>query len=385
MAAPTVYKSSDANAPTLDGQKGSLINVLTACLVDGYSSGGTRKDAAGWTIATGPTSNKIIYRNNATTGTGTYFRIQDDGRIASGTTNYHTTDRACNAALVGMSSYSDIDTPVVPFPRVIAGGDLHDNYAYGVTIRKAYSTTSPTYSKPWMVIADNRTCWLITTCLDTNTTTLPTTRSAGAYSNQTGIAVTGFGDINVFNTSCTICAKAFVLGGNLGSVDVNTGTSDVVHNNVGHVRPGAVDVYLNRSLETAGKGVKGYLKAQNAIIGGIACGGVCTPNPSVDTYSKYYDGVTGLDLNPLIVCEYTDDAVRTYRTTICNSTEIGFLPGIYGCLHSTASAATMRVGDEFSTVTVGGRSYLLCSQNNQTINAPHGSSLLAFDLGDWWA
>lgn len=41
----TVYRSTDAGAPVLSNSNGSLIAVLKACLVDGYSS----KASAGWT------------------------------------------------------------------------------------------------------------------------------------------------------------------------------------------------------------------------------------------------------------------------------------------------------------------------------------------------
>jgi len=38
MAAPSIFRSSDTGAPTLNGVAGSLISVLDACLVDGYGS-----------------------------------------------------------------------------------------------------------------------------------------------------------------------------------------------------------------------------------------------------------------------------------------------------------------------------------------------------------
>lgn len=38
MAAPTIYRSTDANAPVLFGGGGSLITLLDACLVNGYGS-----------------------------------------------------------------------------------------------------------------------------------------------------------------------------------------------------------------------------------------------------------------------------------------------------------------------------------------------------------
>ena len=74
----TVYLSTDASAPTLDGNVGSLITVLDAVLVNGYGA----KAAAGWTKAFSGT-NKAAYRNSPSTGTGLFWRIQDDGPLGS--------------------------------------------------------------------------------------------------------------------------------------------------------------------------------------------------------------------------------------------------------------------------------------------------------------
>src|SRR5262245_48942529 len=45
MPAPILYRSTDASAPVLTGQVGTLITLLDACLVSGYGS----KAAPGWT------------------------------------------------------------------------------------------------------------------------------------------------------------------------------------------------------------------------------------------------------------------------------------------------------------------------------------------------
>jgi len=38
MGVPTLFRSDDTGAPTLSGTEGSLIDVLKACLVDGYGA-----------------------------------------------------------------------------------------------------------------------------------------------------------------------------------------------------------------------------------------------------------------------------------------------------------------------------------------------------------
>jgi hypothetical protein len=54
-----VYRSTDASAPVLTGQVGSLTALLDAVLVNGYGA----LSAAGWTIAQ-TTTNKRGYKQN---------------------------------------------------------------------------------------------------------------------------------------------------------------------------------------------------------------------------------------------------------------------------------------------------------------------------------
>jgi hypothetical protein len=56
-----VYRSTDASAPVLTGQVGSLTALLDAILVNGYGA----LTAAGWTIAQ-TTTNKRGYKQNTT-------------------------------------------------------------------------------------------------------------------------------------------------------------------------------------------------------------------------------------------------------------------------------------------------------------------------------
>lgn len=72
--AVTKYMSSDSGAPIMNGTQGSLVNVLDAILVNGYGS----KSPAGWTKPFSGTS-KAVYRNSPLTGTGTYYRVYDNG------------------------------------------------------------------------------------------------------------------------------------------------------------------------------------------------------------------------------------------------------------------------------------------------------------------
>jgi hypothetical protein len=72
---PKIYDWLDANAPVLTAQPGSLVDLLDACLVDGYGS----KTSAGWTreFAASVPANQRIYR--APQGLRPFLRIDDSG------------------------------------------------------------------------------------------------------------------------------------------------------------------------------------------------------------------------------------------------------------------------------------------------------------------
>lgn len=386
MAAPTVYKSTDTDAPVLDGQAGSLINVLTACLVDGYGA----KSAAGWSIALGPTNNKIVYQNDTLTGSGLFFRVQDDGYVYSGQSSADTS----TACLVGMHSYSDINTPVQPFPRVINGGsDPHHATAYGVTIRKRYrGDQNPTYAAPWIVVADKRTCYLITTSSSTNSNALP------ASSSTVRRGITAFGDIRRFNASNATLPKAFVLGGAftaLSTVTINYETY-VDYWNVGQLNRRADQkmngvVALSSSLESGSFGVNARVKPWTF----YGLGGSPLSNPTAGTYMRYPSPFSmDIALNPLVICEDLSDPARTYEygaTLYGDTSEVGWLPGFYGLMNTTATSCVYRIGDDWATHTNtldGDKQYLLGSldfSERMEYASEVNRHCIAFSLQDWWA
>ncbi len=136
----TVYKSTDAGAPQLSGQAGSLVALLDAVLVDGYGTGVDRKEGAGWTKAfTGP--NKRAYRNSAVSGTGFYLQVEDPGAV--GTAGY--------AFVRGFSALTAFDTGLNPTPTVASR-------ANGVVVAK--SSTLDGSSRRWLILADERIVYI---------------------------------------------------------------------------------------------------------------------------------------------------------------------------------------------------------------------------------
>jgi hypothetical protein len=113
--APTLYRSTDVGAPTLNGTLGSMAALLDAVLVNGYGTGPSAKAGAGWTVAF-TASNKRVYRNNPITGSGRYLRVDDTGSI----------NNARTAAVQGFATMSDIDTGTytIPATGVAPNGSL---------------------------------------------------------------------------------------------------------------------------------------------------------------------------------------------------------------------------------------------------------------------
>jgi hypothetical protein len=134
MTTTRIYRSTDTGAPVLTGQVGSLLNLLDKCLVDGY----TGKTAAGWSRQfTG--TNKTAYRNSvAAGGTGMYLRVVDAN--------------AGYATVQVYASMSDIDTGADVAPATA-------QFASGVFWSK--SVSSNTTARPWVVVADELTVWIL--------------------------------------------------------------------------------------------------------------------------------------------------------------------------------------------------------------------------------
>lgn len=137
-----IYRSTDASAPVLTGQVGSLTALLLACLVNGYGS----KAAAGWTNPFSGT-NARIFRPGS--GVQHYFGVADDGSTAATAKEGQLTGwETATAWATNASPGSNTG----PFPTNVQN-------ALGVTMRK--SATADATARAWAVIADARTCYVM--------------------------------------------------------------------------------------------------------------------------------------------------------------------------------------------------------------------------------
>ncbi|MBK3333566.1 hypothetical protein [Burkholderia pseudomallei] len=142
----TLYKSTDASAPSLTGQTGSLVALLDAILVNGYGS----QTAAGWTIAYTGTS-KRDYKQG--TGSNGYYLDVDDSGPGGG--SYR------EARMRGYETMSALGTGTQAFPTSAQS-------SFGVPCRK--STTADSTARPWYCVAD-ATCFHL--FIDTGDATNP--------------------------------------------------------------------------------------------------------------------------------------------------------------------------------------------------------------------
>jgi hypothetical protein len=133
-----VYKSTDAGAPTLNGQVGSLIRVLRACLVDGYGT----QPPLGWSIPYTDGNNPPLrahFRQAPKDGWSQYdLEIKDDGSTSMG-------DDPKFAEAWGWSNADGLGTGYVAFP--IRSGA-------GMIARK--SATADSTSRRWLLVGTDR-------------------------------------------------------------------------------------------------------------------------------------------------------------------------------------------------------------------------------------
>lgn len=138
-----LFKSTDASAPVLTGQNGSLVALLDACLVNGYGS----KSAAGWTKSYSAT-NKGAYKQAASGNnpTGLFLYVDDTGP-GSGAGREA---RVCGFET--MSAITPVGTGQFPNNTQSAIG------AGYLAIRK--SNTNDATARKWYIVADQWTFYL---------------------------------------------------------------------------------------------------------------------------------------------------------------------------------------------------------------------------------
>lgn len=140
-----IYRSTDAGAPVLTGQTGTLVAVLDACLVNGYGA----KAAAGWTKAFAA-ANKAAYQQNAAganNAAAPMLLYVDDTGPGAGSSREA---RVCGFET--MSAITPVGTGQFPtaVQSTIGSGQL--------VVRK--SNTADATVRQWTLIANGQTIYL---------------------------------------------------------------------------------------------------------------------------------------------------------------------------------------------------------------------------------
>jgi len=143
MAQFIIYKDNDASAPVLNGNTGSLLNVLDKCLVDGYGS----KPGAGWSRTLPITASYGCF-TQPVGSSGLCLFVDDMGSgSASGS----------EARLTGWSSITSIEAGIVTgsnqFPLV-----TQQKIASGSVIARK-STVPTSTNRNWIIMADSHSMY----------------------------------------------------------------------------------------------------------------------------------------------------------------------------------------------------------------------------------
>lgn len=314
-----VFRSTDASAPVLTGQTGSLIAVLDSVLVNGYGS----QTAAGWAKSFSGTS-KAAYRPAG--GNQFYLRVQDDGP-GLGTFK--------EARIVGYESMSAVDTGSNPFPTAA-------QLANGMFVRKSASADS--VARAWFCIAEDRTVYFGNACGD----------AAGRY------YIWGFGDFYAKMTT-TDGYRTFIQGRvieNSSSNGTDLGDIDATFAST----PAGCYMARNR-LGTVGalsvcKISPGYVFTGVNISGG-ATAAMAYPNAE--------DG--GLYVEPMLVGD---------KTTVPANSIRGQFRGLWFLCHPHSA---FNDGDVFQGVgDLAGKSFVIAKT---IANSGNNVGALAFETNTW--
>jgi hypothetical protein len=170
-----IYRSTDASAPVLTGQTGSLVALLDAVLVNGYGS----LTAAGWTIGFTTTSKRAYLQNltGANNASGMYLYVDDTGPGAG------TFKEARACGFETMAAITPVGTGQFPTSGQSAVG------VGTLVIRK--SATADSTARAWTIVANGQTVYLF---IETGDQTAATNNGIAAFPFV-------FGDFASYKTS----------------------------------------------------------------------------------------------------------------------------------------------------------------------------------------
>jgi hypothetical protein len=271
----TVFKSTDPSAPVLSGTVGSLVALLDACLVNGY----TGKTALGWGRPFSST-NAAVYR--APSGLQHYLQITDNGTDTNGART------AFGVAFETMTAFNT-GTGLFPTAAQLASGSFwHKSVALDATARQ------------WTLIGDDRTFYFVAK---------PDNASALIF------PPCGFGEYASYKSGDAY--NTFHAAGGITNTNGVTNSGLALANTIGAVSASAVGFYTARSYTQVGTSQPLY------VIGPLNTG--ATLGSTGITYPNAVD--SGLYVTPIPIAEaLTGGPIR------------GRMRGMFAPLHITPLA-----------------------------------------------
>ncbi|MGC4075469.1 MAG: hypothetical protein QM702_00225 [Rubrivivax sp.] len=292
------YYSTDASAPTLNGTAGSLLTVLSACLVNGYGS----RTAAGWTEQyTG--TNKKAYRTATGQSCRPVLRVDDSN--------------AQESRLVMYGTMSDVDTGTDPIPTSaqLSGG------FFG---RK--SNTADATARPWKIIACEYFVYIF---FEPGVTTIDTA------TGETPMFMAGVFPTEKSGDAWNYCAKGS------GATGAAQATGGALTGKSGTSFTATANFYLARAYTQSGSSIQGALHSKSSLqLSALGTGGMIYPDP-----------ITGGLRTAQVQIAEADNGTSNY-------VDRGLLPGLWNVLHNLPAAK----GDTFGgTGDLAGKTFRLCA------------------------
>lgn len=158
-----IFTSSDASAPQLDGTSGSLLNVLNACLVDGYGS----KSPVGWLKPLADVGNIGVFQQPS--GSGFVIHVNDAAPTSSAT---YTIGHSRMVTVTGYESISSVSSGSSTPGYIDQGIGFGQFPLFGQVSIPTYGLTSAgaliwvksisidSTPRPWRMFVDDRTMYL---------------------------------------------------------------------------------------------------------------------------------------------------------------------------------------------------------------------------------
>jgi hypothetical protein len=142
----TIYRSTDTDAPILNGLSGSLLDVLNKCLVEGYGS----MVGAGWTKPLSDVLSTGCFQQP--TGSGATLFLYDQQTLHARLCGYETVSSIASGIPTGSRPFPDFGT----YSQGIA------IFGSGGYLGMYKSSTAGTTARAWYVLADSRSVYVFT-------------------------------------------------------------------------------------------------------------------------------------------------------------------------------------------------------------------------------